>query len=79
MAEFSRKAHARGGVIDSENATSLELPAIVACGAVDVVGLANNHFWRSDCYTGRRGAWPDHLLRRYPESCSGFALAGFEV
>ena len=50
-----------------------------ALGACNLVGLANNHFWRSGFYAGPWGAWPDHMLREYPKTCSRFAMAGFEM
>lgn len=77
--EMAKTVHARGGFVDSEKATSVELPSLAALGEVDFVGLANNHFWRSDCYTGPWGVWPDHALHEYPRTCEGFARAGFDI
>jgi hypothetical protein len=76
MAEL---AHNRGALVDSEKPTSAELPAIAALGGVDFLGLANNHFWRSACYTGPWGVWPDHALQAYAQTCEGFARAGFDL
>jgi hypothetical protein len=79
MAEFARKAHERGALVDSEKDTSLEFPVVMATGGCDFVGLANNHFWRSGCYLDPWGSWPDLLPRQFPVTCSGFALAGSEL
>jgi hypothetical protein len=77
--EMAERAHRRGALVDSEKATSVELPALAALGGVDFVGLANNHFWRSACYTGPWGVWPDHAIEEYPQTCEGFARAGFDI
>ena len=79
MARTAERAKRRGALIDSEKATALELPAIAALGLCNFVGLANNHLWRSGCHVTPWGAWPDDMLRRYPQTCVGFALAGFEM
>jgi hypothetical protein len=79
MPYYGRAARDRGALADSEKATSLELPALAALEGVDFVGLANNHFWRSGCYTGAWGAWPDLLPRPQPRTCAGFATGGFEI
>lgn len=79
MARTAENAKRRGALIDSEKPTSLELPAIAALGLCNLVGLANNHFWRTGCHLTPWGAWPDDMLRRYPKTCAGFALAGFEM
>ncbi len=77
MATFGQIARRRRALANSEKATSLELPVIVASSGCDFVGLANNHFWR--CYLGPWGTWPDLLPRGHPETCSGFAMAGFDM
>ena len=77
--QMAERAHAQGGLVDSEKATSVELPAIAGLGGIDFVGLANNHFWRSSCYTGPWGVWPDHAQQKYAETCEGFARAGFDI
>ena len=77
--QMAERAHEQGGLVDSEKATSVELPAIAGLSGVDLVGLANNHFWRSDCYTGPWGVWPDHAMQKYQETCEGFARAGFDI
>ncbi len=79
MAAFGRRLIERGALVDSEKATQLELPVHAALGACNLIGLANNHFWRCGGYLGPWGAWPDNLLRRYPKTCAGFAMAGFEI
>ena len=79
MADYGRAARRRGALVDSEKATSVELPVIAALEGCDVVGLANNHFWRSACYPGAWGSWPDLLPHPQPRTCAGFALAGFEL
>jgi hypothetical protein len=79
MAATAEKARQRGAIVNSEKATSLELPAIVAASAGDFVGVANNHFWRSGCYLGPWGSWPGLLAHHYPETCAGFANAGFDL
>jgi hypothetical protein len=77
--ELAERTHQQGGLVDSEKATSVELPAIAALGGIDFAGLANNHFWRSDCYTGPWGVWPDDAPRKYDQTCEGFARAGFDI
>ena len=77
--QIAERAHEQGALTDSEKATSVELPAMAALGGINFVGLANNHFWRSDCYTGPWGVWPDHAKKNYPLTCEGFAQAGFEI
>jgi len=77
--EYGRQLRQRGAFADSEKASSLEFPAEAALGGCDLVGLANNHFWRSGYYGGPWGAWPGQMLRPYPVTCAGFALAGFET
>ncbi len=77
--QMAERAHEQGGLVDSEKATSVELPAIAGLAGIDFVGLANNHFWRSDCYTGPWGVWPDHVAQKYTETCEGFARAGFDI
>lgn len=79
MADYARAARAAGGLVDSEKATSLELPVLAALGGAELVGLANNHFWRPPSYTGAWGAWPDRTMRPYPPTPVGYALAGFEI
>lgn len=79
MAAYGRALRQRGALVDSEKATSLELPAIAALGGCETVGLANNHLWRSGSFPGAWGAWPDRMMRAYPADCSGFALAGCEM
>jgi hypothetical protein len=79
MAATAEKARQREAVVNSEKATSLELPATLAASAGDFVGVANNHFWRSGCYLGPWGSWPSLLPRYYPETCAGFANAGFDL
>jgi hypothetical protein len=79
MAATAEKARQRGAIVNLEKATSLELPAVVAASAGDFVGVANNHFWRSGCYLGPWGSWPDLLPHHYPETCAGFANAGFDL
>jgi hypothetical protein len=79
MAEFAKKARAHSALVDSEKATSLEFPVIVASGGCNFVGLANNHFWRSGCYLDPWGSWPDLLPHQFPKDCFGFALAGFQL
>jgi hypothetical protein len=79
MARTAEGAKRRGALVDSEKATALELPALAALGLCNFVGLANNHFWRAGCHVTPWGAWPGHMLRRYPKTCVGFALAGFEM
>jgi len=76
---FGQAAHERGAFTDSEKATALELPATAALGAVDFVGLANNHLWPSGCDLVHWGAWPSLLLHKYPFSCAGFVLANFDI
>jgi hypothetical protein len=76
---MAERTHEQGGFVDSEKATSVELPAIAGLGGIDFVGLANNHFWRSNCYTGPWGVWPDHAAQKYAETCEGFARAGFDI
>jgi hypothetical protein len=75
---MAERAHEQGGLVDSEKATSVELPAVASLGGIDFVGLANNHFWRSNCYTGPWGIWPDHTEQKYSQTCEGFARAGFD-
>jgi hypothetical protein len=79
MPDYARRVRAAGGLVDSEKATSLELPVIAAAGGVDVVGLANNHLWRSGVFSGAWGTWPERVMREYPRTAAGFALAGFEL
>ena len=81
LATYGRQLHERGALVDSEKATSLELPVIAALGGCDFVGLANNHFWRAGSYWAKAhwGSWPERMPRHYPASCAGFAQAGFEV
>ena len=79
FSDFGRAVLARGGVADSEKATSLELPGLAAVGACQTVGLANNSLWRSGSYLTRWGAWPDRALGQYPQTCSGFVRAGFDI
>jgi hypothetical protein len=76
---MAERAHEQGGLVDSEKATSVELPAIAGLAGIDLVGLANNHFWRSNCYTGPWGVWPEHAAQKYAETCEGFARAGFDI
>ncbi|HXY07324.1 MAG TPA: CehA/McbA family metallohydrolase [Terriglobales bacterium] len=78
-AKFGQEAHERGAFTDSEKATALELPATAALGAVDFVGLANNHLWPSGCDLVHWGAWPSLLPGRYSFTCAGFALANFDI
>jgi hypothetical protein len=77
--QIAERAHEQGALTDSEKATSVELPALAVLGGINFVGLANNHFWRSNCYTGPWGVWPDHAGAKYPLTCEGFARAGFEI
>jgi hypothetical protein len=42
--QMAEQVHEQGGLVDSEKATSVELPAIAGLEGVDFVGLANNHF-----------------------------------
>lgn len=79
MVQTALVSRARGAAVDVEKPTALELPVIAALGGNNFVGLANNHFWRYGCFLGAWGAWPDLMVRRYPRTCSGFALAGFEM
>lgn len=79
MAQFGLAVKSAGGVSDSEKATALELPALAAIGAVQTVGLANNHLWRSGSNVLPWGAWPDHMLKTYPQTCTGFVQAGFDM
>jgi hypothetical protein len=79
FAQFGHAAKARHALADSEKATALELPATAALGAVDLVGLANNHMWRSGCDLVHWGAWPTFLPHSYPFTCFGFARAGFDI
>ena len=77
--QMAERAHEQGGLVDSEKPTSVELPSIAGLGGIDFVGLANNHFWRSNCYTGPWGVWPDRVKQKYAETCEGFARAGFDI
>jgi hypothetical protein len=77
--QIGQAAHARGAFTDSEKATALELPATAALGAVDFVGLANNHLWPSGCDLVHWGTWPSLLPKKYPFSCTGFVLANFDI
>jgi hypothetical protein len=77
--DFGRSAHARGGLVDSEKATSLELPPLAALGACDFVGVVSNHLWRSGCDLVAWGAWPALLPKSYPRTCNGFAQAGLDL
>jgi hypothetical protein len=79
MAQLAKTAREHGALVDSEKATSLEFPVIVATGQCNFVGLANNHFWRSGCYLDPWGSWPDLLPQHFPNDCSGFATAGFDL
>jgi hypothetical protein len=79
LMDYGRAARSRGALVDSEKATSLELPAIAALEGCDFVGLANNHFWRTACYEGGWGSWPDLLPRAYPRTCAGFGTAGSDL
>ena len=79
MADYAAAARRRGALVDSEKATSVELPVVAALGGVQLVGLANNHLWRSGCYAGAWGVWPDALPHPYPATCEGFIRAGFEI
>lgn len=79
FATYGRALLERGALADSEKATSLELPVAAALGGCDLVGLANNHFWRGGWPTGAWGAWPDRLPGKYPDTFAGFALAGFDI
>ena len=79
LSQFGQSVQAKGGVSDSEKATSLELPGLAAVGTCQTVGLANNHLWRSGSYTKPWGAWPDHVPGRYPQTCRGFVRAGFDI
>ena len=79
LAAFGQAVAKSGGVSDSEKATSLELPALAAVGACGTVGLANNHLWRSGSFTSEWGAWPDAMLGKYEENCSGYAQSGFDM
>ena len=79
LAQFGRTVGEAGGLSDSEKATSLELPALAALGSCQTVGLANNHLWRAGAFTGAWGAWPEHMLNRYPSSCESYVGAGFEM
>jgi len=64
--QITERAHEQGALTDSEKATSVELPALAVLGGINFVGLANNHFWRSNCYTGPWGVWPDHAQGEIP-------------
>ena len=79
LSTFGLSTQAKGGVSDSEKATSLELPALAAVGACQTVGVANNHLWRSGSFAAAWGAWPDRMLRPYPHTCLGFVHAGFDM
>jgi hypothetical protein len=79
IASYARAARLGGALVDAEKPTSLEFPVIAALGGCELVGLANNHFWRSGYFLGEWGAWPNDGLRPYPQSCAGVALAGFEL
>jgi hypothetical protein len=79
LPKYGETAHARGALVDSEKATSYELPVIAAVGACDFVGLANNHFWRAGYPSFHWGTYPDNLPRRYPDTCAGYASAGFDI
>jgi hypothetical protein len=78
FSDFGHAVQSRGGVADSEKATSLEFAALAAVGACQTIGIANNQLWRSGWYSKPWGAWPDGVLRQYPLSCSGFVQAGFD-
>ncbi len=56
----------------------LEPRASALLGAVDTIGLVNNHIWRTGAYTAKWGAWPDRMLGQYPDTCRGFVPAGFD-
>jgi len=79
LARYGRQARRQGIIVDSEKATNLELPVVVALEGCDTIGVANNHFWRSGWYPGPWGAWPGATPTRRPESCLGYALAGFDI
>jgi hypothetical protein len=79
LAGYGRALRERGALVDSEKATSLELPVVAATGGCDLVGLANNHLWRAGSYALGWGAWPDRMPGKYPATCAGFARAGFDV
>lgn len=79
LGRFGAKVKQAGGISDSEKATSLELPAIAAVGGVETIGLANNHLWRSGSFTGPWGAWPSRMMRTYPDTCTGYVQAGFDM
>jgi len=42
------------------------------------MGLTNNHFWRSGCFSAPWGLWPANVLSTYPATCAGFARASLE-
>jgi len=76
---YAKEARSRGGLLDSEKPTAYETPLLAATGGVDVMGLANNHFWRSGCFSAPWGLWPANVLSTHPATCGGFARAGLEL
>ena len=79
LARFGQAVRQAGGLSDSEKPTSLELPALAAVGAVQTIGLANNHIWRTSSFADAWGAWPDRMPGHYPLTCSGFVRSGFDM
>lgn len=79
LAKYGEVARERGALVDSEKATSYELPIIAATGACNFVGLANNHFWRAGDPSLHWGTYPDRVMSHYPDTCAGYASAGFDI
>ena len=79
LARFGRAVRQAGGISDSEKPTSLELPALAAVGAIQTIGLVNNHIWREHSFAAAWGAWPDRMPGHYPLTCNGFVRSGFDM
>lgn len=79
LLRYAERARAHGALVDSEKATNLELPVVAALGMCDVVGVANNHFWRTGWYSGPWGAWPGAMPIKRPVTCLGYALGGLDI